>query len=121
MGGGMNGGTTDLCSLAVTEALMLGRVQQLAVGVLFVDVVSAFPTVARRLSMPCMPDSELQWRRHLSSSGFSLDEADEIVSTAPAIVKWQDAGASHHSIALLSAVHRVSWFTIDGINGVNQF
>ena len=67
MGGGMNGGTTDMCHMAVTEALVLGRTLGMTVAILFVDVVSAFASVARRLSIPVMPDSEAQWRRHLAN------------------------------------------------------
>lgn len=68
-----------------------------------------------------MTESEEQWRRHLASSGFDLESIDCIVGTALTIVRWTEAGACEHAVALLVASHRKSWLTTDSIEKISSF
>ena len=75
-GSGMNGGTTDICHLAVTECFALARTRKTAVGALFIDLVSAFATITRRIAIPDLPESEEAWKRHVVNIGFSAVDAE---------------------------------------------
>ena len=43
------------------------------------------------------------------------------MSTALTAIRWIDAGASAHALALLTATHTGTWFSIDGISCVSAF
>lgn len=109
-GSGFNGASTDVCRLAVTECIALSHVWTCSSGILFVDLVSAFAKVARRIAIPDLPQSEEAWRTHVHNIGFTIIEANEIIDGPLSILNWREAGASMHSLQLLRATHRVSWF-----------
>ena len=79
-GAGLNGGTTDLCHLHVTQAFCTARAQKRSCGIVFIDIVGAFASVARRIVVPDLPQSEEVWRVHLTACGFTPDDGDSIVS-----------------------------------------
>ena len=37
------------------------------------------------------------------------------------LLRWQDAGATEHGLALLRCSHEASWFTVDGLCGLSKF
>ena len=90
-GAGLNGGATDLAHLLITQTFACARTMRKSGGVLFVDVIGGFASVARRISVPQLPESEEAWRRHLANSGFSMQQADEIVSLSISVLQWQSA------------------------------
>ena len=53
--------------------------------------------------------------------GLDVDIADCILSTAITVARWVEAGSDQHTVALLTASHRKSWFTIDGLEKVSAF
>ena len=114
-GSGLNGASTDICHIAVPQCIVLAKIRKCSAATLFVDIVSAFASIARRIAMPNMPESEEGWKLHILSIGFSPAEADEIVRGAISALEWKDAGASGHALELLTATHASSWFSIDGI------
>jgi len=120
-GSGCNGGTTDICHLGVSQLFSLARAKKSSAGVLFIDQVSAFARIGRRLALPDMPQSEEGWRLHVRSLGFSREESDQIIDGAMTVLQWQDAGASTHALKLLQKTHVKSWFSTDGLAGVVQF
>ena len=93
----------------------------MSAGVIFIDLVSAFASVGRRLAIPCMPTSEEGWRAHLLSLGFDHEESDQIVGGAITLLQWKENGASEHAVKLLERTHAKSWFSTDGLAGVVQF
>ena len=120
-GSGCNGGATDICHLGVSQAYSLARTRKQSAGVLFIDLVSAFANIGRRLALPDMPTSEDGWRLHILSLGFDPDECNRIISGALTMLQWKDASASTHAIKLLERTHASSWFSTDGLAGVVQF
>ena len=36
-------------------------------------------------------------------------------------LRWQDAGATEHGLALLRCTHETSWFVVDGLHGLCKF
>ena len=110
-----------MCSLHVSQAFCLARTRRLACGVLFVGIIEAFGAVIRRVAIPDLPMSEELWKRHLVASGFSPDDASEIIDGAMSVTRWVDAGASPHAAHLLAESHRISWFTIDGLEKLSVF
>lgn len=119
-GAGLNGGTTDLAHLPISQTLSYARTVRKAGGVLFVDVIGAFASVSRRISVPQLPESEEAWRRHLVNRGFSMQRSDEIVSMSISVLQWEIAGASEHSVALLTQIHKCTWMSIDGLARVSR-
>ena len=57
-GAGLNGGTTDICHLMVSQAFCDAKVVEQSCVMLFVDLAGAFSSVARRIVMPCLSESE---------------------------------------------------------------
>ena len=121
IGSGLNTGSTCACNLHVSQAYCLARIRKVACGTLFVDIIGAFSAVNRRISIPDQPVSEEQWRRHLCACGYSVADANATVAIGLPVADWTAAGASQHAIALLSASHAASWFSIDGIEAVSTF
>ena len=85
-GSGMKGGSTDVCHLAVTEVFEVARIWKMAADTLFLDMVSAFASITRRLAIPDLPTSEEGWRRHVASLGFTGGETDDIIHSALTIL-----------------------------------
>lgn len=95
-GAGLNGGATDTCLPSVTQVYALARVLRCFATLIFVDIVSAFGSILRRLSIPDMPEPQAHWLLHLASSGFTRDEAVAIVSSALSVVQWIDLLTATH-------------------------
>ena len=57
-GAGLNAAPTDLCSLQVTQVFPVAKMEKLTGGIVFVDLVSAFANVSRRIVIPDMLESE---------------------------------------------------------------
>ena len=121
IGSGLNTGSTCACNLHVSQAYCLARIRKVACGTLFVDIIGAFSAVTRRIAIPEQPESEEQWRRHLHNCGYTVADANATVALALTVAEWMQAGASQHAIALLSASHATSWFSIDGLEAVTKF
>ena len=86
---------------------------------LYIDIIGAFAAVARRISIPGLPESEEAWKRHLRDSHFTDQQANDIVNMALSVLNWTDAGCSDHALALLRATHSCTWFSVDGIAGIS--
>ena len=54
-GSGLSSGSTDTCHLFVTQSFCLARTLRLSCGMLYVDLVSAFALVLRRIIHPQLP------------------------------------------------------------------
>lgn len=120
-GAGLNSASTDLCHIQVTQVFSVAKVFGVSCGVVFVDLVSAFASVSRRLAIPDMPESEEEWMRHLASICHSPDVAAHIVGSAPTVLRLNYAGATAHSIALLRETHGKNWYSTDGLRGICEF
>lgn len=74
-------------------------------GILFIDFVSAFAMIARRIAIPDLPESLEAWVKHLSNCGFSDGDVHNIVLIDLTVLDWTNAGCSPHSRALLRETH----------------
>ena len=120
-GGGLNGGTTNLCHLLVWQFFAYAGAVRSSAAIIFVDIIGAFASVARRIAIPDLPEPEGSWRRHLAKSGLSHEQANGIVDCAMAVMRWQAGGASPHTIAILTETHRCTWFSVDCLAGISRF
>eukprot|EP00959_Pyramimonas_sp_CCMP1952_P353078 7396941-Pyramimonas_sp.AAC.1 len=53
----------------------------------------------------------------LLESGFTQHEAGEVAEGIVAYEYWLDSGGSQHYLAMLSKLHRQSWFAVEGVAG----
>ena len=54
-GGGLNGGTTDVCHLIVSQIFCYARSKKTSCAILFVDIIDAFGSIARHIAIPELP------------------------------------------------------------------
>ena len=57
IGAGLNGGTTCICHLHVSQAYSRARSTRTSCALLFLDVAGLFASVVRRISIHGMPES----------------------------------------------------------------
>lgn len=119
-GSGLNGGTTDICNLAVSSFCSFVRCSKASGAILFIDVSSVFSSVARRIVAPIAPESEEAWRRHLHACGYAVDDANLIVSLAMTLLQWEQAGAKAHAVAMLEEFLATTWFSVDGLSFISR-
>lgn len=119
MGAGLNGGATDACRLGVAQCFSLARTKGVSMGIVFIDIVCAFASISRRLSMQYVPNPKPNgW--YIFAIGFAADEAAAILESALPFVNGCMFGATEHSVALLTATHAASCFSIDGLRVVSN-
>ena len=76
-GSGMNGGETAFAHLLIRSAIDVAKFTNSAVSVLFVDMVSAFATMLRRLVFDTTQGDEA-WISKLRANGYSENEIKKI-------------------------------------------
>ena len=84
--GRLNAATTDICHLQVAQVFCLSKLRRLSCGILVADITSVFASIARRIAILDLPESEECWRRHLHLCGLSMEEATDIVFVALSIL-----------------------------------
>ena len=86
-GSGLHSGSTESAHLVLQNFFGAAALRgECAVGV-FLDVATAFPSMARRLVIPTVANDEM-WLRIVRAAGFTDWETQEIYSEAVDIVKW---------------------------------
>ena len=93
---------------------------KMSLGILFVDLSTAFASVVRALTLPT-DVSDDSWKARLRANGFSDVEADEVVHDVHANNEWIAAGGSIHLQALLKELHVGTWAATEGLAGVVHF
>ena len=88
---------------------------------LFLDAVSAFASLQRKIAIPGDNTSEELWMRHLVGSGLSYLEACDVMELACSALVWSNAGASEHAVCLMRNTHALTWFTVEGLKGATRF
>ena len=113
-GAGFNGGSTDLAHLALSAFLDAASAARRSAAILFVDLATAFASLLRRLCVPADAGDE-QWLAALAAAGFSQDEVKCIYDDAASYAYWGRAGLSEHTLQIAAALHRMTWFTTEGL------
>ena len=94
----------------------IAEVQGETLGIVFVDVVSAFPSLMRSLALDTVGGDEAQLQR-LKALGF--DGADiaaiklDITSTP-----WMTGQVTARQAQMLGTLHSFTWTTVDGTEGI---
>ena len=83
----MNGGSTEFAYLYVVAAMDVARARKLSFGALFVDLQTAFASIARMIAFPA-PTSMDSFTAKLFASGFSTDEVKLVVEGLIAYEYW---------------------------------
>jgi hypothetical protein len=115
-GGGLNGGSTEFAHLYLVATMDVAKMRGLSYGGLFVDLQTAFASIARLLAFP-FPSSMDGFAAKLFHHGFARDEVHEIIEGLMAYEHWTANGGSKHFLAMLSKLHNNSWFAVEGISG----
>ena len=119
-GSGLNTGATDVAHVLVRAYTDVAQLLKLSLGLLFVDLSTAFASVVRALALPTdVTDSD--WRAKLLMTGFTEEEADEVIQEVHACDEWSDAGGSAHVQALITQLHIGTWAATEGLAGVLHF
>ena len=113
-GAGFNGGSTDVAHLALSAFLDAASAARQSAAILFVDLATAFASLLRRLCVPADAGDE-QWLAALAAAGFSQDEVKRIYDEASSYAYWGRAGLSEHTLQIAAALHRMTWFTTEGL------
>ena len=62
-----------------------------------------------------------KWLLHLTMCGFSSEQAASIMSLSVDLLKWEEAGGSEHSFAIVCEAHHNTWFTTEGLKSAVVF
>ena len=89
----------------------------LSLGLLFVDLSTAFASVVRALALPT-DASDVEWRRRLMDSGFTDSEASGIMQEVHDEDLWAQSGGCTHLQTLLKELHIDTWASNEGLAGV---
>ena len=116
MGGGLNGGSTEFAHLYVVATMDIAKARNLSYAAFFVDLQTAFASIARMIAFPA-PSSFDSFASKLFSIGFSKHEVNEITEGIMAYEYWTVSGGSDHYLAMLSRLHKCSWFAVEGVAG----
>ncbi len=76
-GSGLHGGETAIAHLYLRAVLDYGHVAKKAVAILFLDIVTAFASMVRRIVFE-VDEGDEAWLHKLSSAGFAHEEVQEI-------------------------------------------
>ena len=101
-GGGFNGGSTEVAHVLLQSVLASAAVSNQCAIAVFVDVATAFTSMARRFVLPTSTSDEA-WAHTVRYAGFTEDETNEIYNEAIDIARWGQAGASSHTVAMATA------------------
>ena len=116
-GSGCGGGGCEAPHLAAQALLQLSEVQSCCVGLLFVDVSTAFASMVRETILPTSLGKDA-WARFLVSRGNPPDFAAEVMQVVAAIYDWPSAGLSAHALCVLQDFHMSTWFSTELLEDV---
>ena len=115
-GGGLHRGGTDVAHLAANAFIDISKGMRRSLALMFVDIASAFASMARMLVISdATPDEH--WIAILVSAGFSPAEIDDIKSSIISHCALAEGGCSEHTTALLGDIHRMTWFAMEACPG----
>ena len=114
-GGGMNDGDTGKAHLYLRIIGDIAKAMNLSAGFLFVDVVSAFATLCRRIVFPTSHGDEA-FLQSLASVGFSSAEVTDIYECiSMSVSESMRDGQNDMAIALYSRMYHNTWVSIEGL------
>ena len=76
----------------------------MSLGLLFVDLSTAFASVVRALAMPT-DATDSAWKERLMTTGFTSEEVENVFSEVHGMNEWVAARGSRHVQALLKELH----------------
>ena len=104
--------------MSIVAACDFAAAHRKAIAVLFVDLSSAFASIARQLVFP-LPGSADELAHRLFAANFEQGDVYDIVAGICDYHYWTKANGSLHMRELLAAFHQSSWFAMDGVPGVS--
>ena len=115
-GSGLFGGGTDLAHLALQGLLDVAAANRLSCAIPFVDLSSAFASMARAVALP-MPQYEADLVQTLVSMGFDRREVAAVreIACEDTLGLKEDP---QHLVALICSMHSATWMSIEGISDV---
>ena len=117
LGAGSNHGSTATAHLMARAYVDIAQVRKVSVALLFVDLRSAFASVARRLAIPTGVSDDV-WRQRLVKNGYSNEAIERIFSDSRCACDWRDNGGSKHLLLILRELHVHTWASFEGLAGV---
>jgi hypothetical protein len=115
-GSGLNGGDTAVAHLAVRTLLELGNAYGTTCGLLFMDLIAAFPSSLRRIVFDVEQGDEA-WLKKLRCAGFSAIEIADIYHYVMESI-WDQVGSNKCATALGAQMHNQTWCSTEGLPGV---
>jgi len=120
-GSGFNGGETAFGHLHVRLFLDSRKALGISGAVVFLDVVSAFAMLLRKIVFQ-VEDGDEAWLASLKQAGFPESEIKNIyehINSIPWISNNQGVFVSNHSTALAQQFYTNTWFTSESTVGVS--
>ena len=115
-GSGMHGGDTSTAHLALRSMMDAAEVQGETLGIVFADVVSAFPSLMRSLVLDTVGGAEALLQR-LKALGFDAADIAAIkldITSTP----WMTGQVTARQAQMLGTLHSFTWATVDGTEGI---
>ena len=115
-GAGLNSGDTTTAHLLLKSMIEAAEVLNKTAGVLFVDVVAAFPSLMRNLVFDTVDGDEALFTR-LAALGFDSRDIENIKADLVG-TPWMTGHLTFTQKNMLEKLHSHTWCTIDGVTGV---
>lgn len=115
-GAGLNSGDTAVAHLLVRSMQDAATVGGCTLGLIFVDIVSAFPSLMRGIALDSV-GSDVALLARLSEMGFSNADIeaikDELLNT-----EWMSGSMTKRQFEMLGKLHSFTWASVDGTTGI---
>ena len=115
-GGGLNGGEAAIAHFYIRNIVDISHVEGVSCAVLFLDIVTAFATLLRRIVFDVCHSDE-RWLMQLRDSGFSQDEIKSIYECVCSSL-WSCDGSDLHAARLAEQFYVNTWISTEGISKV---
>jgi hypothetical protein len=113
--GGYHGAGCDVAHVTARAAYNIAAARNQSLGLLFIDVATAFSVILRGLTVP-LPETETEAAHTLRALGFSGDECCDVMNEAYRRREW--AEAEPHVQHLAAAYHKSIWTGFDYKTGI---
>ena len=117
-GSGCNYGCTEFPHLFVKATIDIAEIWGKSLGVIFLDVKTAFISMMREFVFDTVDD--VTYIDRLENRGFTHAEAQQLVDEARAAQTVQNSTAPPHLIRLLTNLHTCTWASTEGLAGIYQ-
>ena len=117
-GSGIRGSGTDFAHLHMRAIMDYAGTIGASVAFIFIDVVTAFAAICRRVVLP-MPEYEGEFYQRLKASGFDDDVIRDVIAGLHDDL-WETKGGPPNLLQLIMDMHRRTWVSFEGLSGIVQ-